>query len=461
MASPTFLSELGNSLSPDSKVITDHDSSDFVASMERWSNYNLKVPSAIIQPANEQDIVLVVQALLKASIPFVPASGGHSPFSTIGQGGVVVELNRYKGVEVDASRNLATVKGGTLMKELQVALHPHRQFAAVGNGNTVGVIPYYIGGGISVYAPFVGHGAENIVSAKLVTAKGELVEVSETQNPELLWGVRGAGQFLGLVTEITIKTSPYTLLGNSEGQRMVGTYVFPSQQADAVVAALRPIMESNEYISSGHLLIAMAPPDLKHQALIVAPQVFCSADEATKLFQPLADLGPIMQLLVPSTFENHSDHIAYMCAKGDFKRFTQNGLVGWNTENLQQLIELHAELVSNCPDAAMTSYTLEWHTLSKVHRERNTSFGLEDVVYWLNLASWYKDANNHDLVDSADKKAQAVMRRGVEEQEFISYTNTSREDPISYRYKGSDRIERLKALKKQWDPTGVFTTQLL
>jgi hypothetical protein len=209
------------------------------------------------------------------------------------------------------------------------------------------------------------------------------VEVSETQNPELLWGVRGAGQFLGLVTEITIMTSPYTLLGNSEGQRMVGTYVFPSQQADAVVAALRPIMESNEYISSGHLLIAMAPPDLKHQALIVAPQVFCSADEATKLFQPLADLGPIMQLLVPSTFENHSDHIAYMCAKGDFKRFTQNGLVGWNTENLQQLIQLHAELVSNCPDAAMTSYTLEWHTPSKVHRERNTSFGLEDVVYWL------------------------------------------------------------------------------
>jgi hypothetical protein len=53
------------------------------------------------------------------------------------------------------------------------------------------------------------------------------------------------------------------------------------------------------------------------------------------------------------------------------------------------------------------------------------------------------------------------MRRGVEEQEFISYTNTNREGPISYRYKGADRIERLKALKKQWDPTGVFTTQLL
>ncbi|KAK7737330.1 hypothetical protein SLS53_006633 [Cytospora paraplurivora] len=449
MASLTFLSELSESLSSDSRVIADHDSPEFASSMERWSNYGLKVPSAIIQPASEQDIVLVVQALLKASIPFVPASGGHSPFSTIDQGGVVLELNRYKGVEVDASKNRATIKGGTLMKELQVALHPHTQFAAVGNGTTVGVIPYYIGGGISAYTPFIGHGAENIISAKLVTAKGELVEVSETQNPELLWGVRGAGQFLGLVTEVTIKTSPYTLLGNDQGQRMCGTYVFPSQQADAVLAALRPIMENNKYVSAGHLLIAMAPPNFKHQALIAAPQVFCSAEEATKLFQPLADLGPIMQTLVPSTFENHSDHLAYMCAKGDFKRFTQDGLIGWNAENFRQLIELHAEIVSNCPDAALTSYTLEWHSPSKAHREKDTSFGLEDVTYWLNLASWYKDATNHDLVDSADKKAQAIMRRGTEEQDFISYTNTSRADPISYRYKGAKRIERLKALKKQ------------
>lgn len=105
---------------------------------------------------------------------------------------------------------MAVVKGGTLMKELQLALHPHKQFAgrslrrakprldciikltcllAVGNANTIGVIPYYIGGGTTHYKPFVGFAAENIIAAKLITAKGELVEVSEAQNPELLWGI--------------------------------------------------------------------------------------------------------------------------------------------------------------------------------------------------------------------------------------------------------------------------------
>jgi FAD/FMN-containing dehydrogenase len=76
----------------------------------------------------------------------------------------------------------------------------------VGSGGTVGVVPYKINGGISTYTPFVGYGCGNIVSAKLVNAKGELVEFSETQNPDLLWAIRGAGQFFGLVTELVIKT---------------------------------------------------------------------------------------------------------------------------------------------------------------------------------------------------------------------------------------------------------------
>ena len=53
------------------------------------------------------------------------------------------------------------------------------------------------------------------------------------------------------------------------------------------------------------------------------------------------------------------------------------------------------------------------------------------------------------------------MRVGTKEKAFISYTNTSREDPMEYRYKGEDRIARLKTLKREWDPKGVFTKELL
>lgn len=254
---------------------------------------------------------------------------------------------------------------------------------AIGNANTVGVIPYSIGGGTTHYKPFVGFAAENILAAKLITAKGELVEVSETQHPDLLWGIRGAGQFLGLVTELTIRTYPYSILGNDQGQRMCGMYMFPPQQVDAVSAALQSILENKEYITAGHVLVAMAPPDFKHQVLMVAPEVFASANEAAKLLQPLSELGPIMQALVPSTFDKHSDQMEYLCAKGDFKRLAQLGLAGWSTENLKDLIKIHSELVSACPDAVMSAFSFQWNTPCKIDRSNNTSFGLENVDHWL------------------------------------------------------------------------------
>ena len=78
-----------------------------------------------------------------------------------------------------------------------------------------------------------------------------------------------------------------------------------------------------------------------------------------------------------------------------------------------------------------------------------------------NILSWYEDPKNHVYVEIIDKKAQQIGRTGDKEDEFVSYTNTCREGPIEWRYKGQDRIARLKALKKQWDPMGVFTKELL
>jgi hypothetical protein len=78
-----------------------------------------------------------------------------------------------------------------------------------------------------------------------------------------------------------------------------------------------------------------------------------------------------------------------------------------------------------------------------------------------NILNWYSDASYHEFIDSMDKKAQAAMRVGTEVHECVSYTNSSRVDPIDSRYKGADRVSRLKALKKEYDPECVFTRELL
>jgi FAD/FMN-containing dehydrogenase len=61
----------------------------------------------------------------------VLASGGHSPFSSSGKDGVIIDLCYFTGVEVDEVHSFATVKGGTLTKDLQAALHAHKRFAGI------------------------------------------------------------------------------------------------------------------------------------------------------------------------------------------------------------------------------------------------------------------------------------------------------------------------------------------
>ena len=78
-----------------------------------------------------------------------------------------------------------------------------------------------------------------------------------------------------------------------------------------------------------------------------------------------------------------------------------------------------------------------------------------------NILIWYTDPAQHEEIARFDLAAQAQMRVGTEEKAFVSYTQCTRKDPVEYRYKGSERVAKLKELKRKWDPTGIFTKQLL
>ena len=63
-----------------------------------------------------------MQWAVKSSVPFVTKSGGHSEWSTIGSNGIIIDLSRYSGIEVDAGVSTATLKGSVLSKEVAVRL---------------------------------------------------------------------------------------------------------------------------------------------------------------------------------------------------------------------------------------------------------------------------------------------------------------------------------------------------
>ena len=250
------------------------------------------------------------------------------------------------------------------------------------NGNTVGVIPYVIGGGISSYTPLIGYACENILSARIVVANGQIVAASEYQNSELLCAIRGAGQFFGIVTELVLRTYEPSLIG-SNGERQLGTLFYPTERASEVCKVLKDVVSRNDHVSAGHFMVIKDPG--KGHVLLLAPDYFGTGPELQATFKPLEDMDPLELNHQPSNFECHSDHLAWMCSKGDFKRFSQTGLESIDPENFGRLVNLHRELVESLPDTARSVFTLEWHTKtpSRGARETETSFGLKDVDIWV------------------------------------------------------------------------------
>ena len=225
----------------------------------------------------------------------------------------------------------------------------------------MGVVPYFIGGGINSYAPMVGFACENIVSAKVITAKGEVVKATEDHNSDLLWAVRGAGQHFGLVTELEIRTYPKTFI-SKDGSRQMGTYIFGVDKSAAVCQAINGLITDAKHLSVGHLIIMTSPENPQQQILLLAPQYFGPAEEMSQVFKPLLDVGPFVQMQNPSIFETRSDHLAHLCEKGDFKRFSQTGLTSFSPQQFVKTVDLHRELLDTHPGSERSSFTFEWHT---------------------------------------------------------------------------------------------------
>ncbi len=121
-------------------------------------------------------------------------SGGHSigGFSTCDDG-IVIDLSLMRGVRIDAEQRTARVNGGALLGELDREAQAFGLACPVGVVGHTGVAGLTLGGGMGRLQRRFGYTVDNLLSVDLVTADGEQLRVSESEHPDLFWGIRGRG----------------------------------------------------------------------------------------------------------------------------------------------------------------------------------------------------------------------------------------------------------------------------
>ena len=147
--------------------------------------------------ARDHDLVIAVRG------------GGHSVagFSTC-DGGMVIDLSGMRDVRVDPGKRTARVEGGALLEQLDRAAQEYGLACPVGVVGHTGVAGLTLGGGMGRLQRKHGYTIDNLLSVDLVTADATVRHVSEDDDPELFWGLRGAGANFGVATAFEFRLHP-------------------------------------------------------------------------------------------------------------------------------------------------------------------------------------------------------------------------------------------------------------
>jgi FAD/FMN-containing dehydrogenase len=153
----------------------------------------VRAPPIVARPVAAGDVATAIRFAREHDLPLAVRGGGHSiPGLSTCDDGVVIDLSLMRGARVDAERRTAVVNGA-LLGELDDAAQAVGLVCPVGVVSHTGVAGLTLGGGMGRLQRRFGLTIDSLLSVDLVTAEGRFVRASDDENPDLFWGLRGAG----------------------------------------------------------------------------------------------------------------------------------------------------------------------------------------------------------------------------------------------------------------------------
>jgi len=220
-----------------------------------WNAMVDKRPAAIARCAGTSDVARALNFARDNGVPFsVRGAGHHIAGNSLCEGGLVIDLSHMRAVKVDAAARRAVAEGGATLGDLDAATLAHGLATPVGINSTTGVAGLTLGGGFGWLSRKYGMTVDNLESAEVVLASGEVVRASATEHPDLFWALRGGSGNFGIVTRFEYRL-------HAVGPDLLsGLIVYPFAEAGPVLRKYRDFVAAAPAELSVWTVLRKAPP---------------------------------------------------------------------------------------------------------------------------------------------------------------------------------------------------------
>ena len=444
------IQELRESVRGEVLTPTDHG---YAEASRVWNGaHDGHTPALVVRCTGAADVIAAVGFARSNDLTIAVRGGGHSipGFSTVDDG-IVIDLSPMRSVTVDPVARRAMVGGGAVWADVDHETQAHALATTGGLISTTGVAGLTLGGGIGWLMRRYGLACDNLIGADVVTADGRFVHASESENADLLWGLRGGGGNFGIVTQFELELHPV-------GPMVYGGPVFyPADAAHELLRAFRDWAPNAPDDVTAVVNLTSAPPlpviPEQWHGKKVAAFIAASAgalDEAPGLVAPIRSVAqPIADLLGPIPYQMLQALLDPLFPKGIHAYFKATNLAKLDDELIDMLCDRH--LHTPGPQCEIHVHQMGG-AVARV-ADGGTAFPERSMPFVLNgVAAWHDPE-----VGSAHREwSRAVVAEASEASTGRAYVNYLGDRGTARTAYGEETYRRLVSLKDAYDPTNVF-----
>jgi FAD/FMN-containing dehydrogenase len=401
-------------------------------------------PALIAGCLGNADIVDAVNFARTHGLELAVRGGGHNVAGrAVCDDGLMLDMSLMKGIHVDPVRRTARAQGGVTWREFNRETQAHGLATTGGVISTTGIAGLTLGGGLGWLMAKHGLAMDNLVSAEVVTASGDIARASKEENADLFWGLQGGGGNFGAVSWLEYRLHPV-------GTVTSGLIAHPFDRARDVLKFFREITSGlpDDLTIFGGLLHA---PDGAQIAVMIVCHCGPLAEAETAL-EPIKKFGsPILDSVGPTSYEETNKMLDAGFPRGALNYWKSNFIAQLNDQAIDTLISQFAA----CP-SPMSGLLLEHiHGAATRVDVSETAFPHRREGYnFLVVSEWLDPADNGRNIAWA-RESYDLMLPYFSRGRYVNYLGEDEgEDAVAAAY--GPNYQRLRMLKAKYDPTNLF-----